>query len=209
MLANVMTRNFMRQARGTPGTCQAMTDPEYDIELIRRIAANEDAALRELYEAYGQRMYAYALHLTQTPAQAEDVVQDTLVTVWKSAGRFRGEGRVIAWLLGIVHNTAMKSLRHPSQPISDVMEETLVASEPLPEEQVYRNEQAQWIRRGLQSLSPKHRAVLELIFYQGMSLNEAADIMGCPVGTIKSRLSYSRQYLQGILSRSSQVEDWQ
>ncbi len=186
----------------------SMTNLPDDVTLIKRIAAQEDAALHELYVLYGQRMMAYALRLIQNRAMAEDVVQDSLVVVWRSAGRFRGEGRVIAWLLGIVHHTAMKALRHPHQPISEVMAETLIAADPLPEEQVEADERAAWVRRGLQSLTPNHRAALELVFYQGMSLAEAADVCGCPVGTIKSRLSYARRYLRDVLSNTPQAEDW-
>jgi RNA polymerase sigma-70 factor, ECF subfamily len=58
-------------------------------------------------------------------------------------------------------------------------------------------------------LAPKHRAVLELIFYQGLSLKEVAQVCRCPVGTVKSRLKYARQYMKGILERSPNVEDWQ
>jgi RNA polymerase sigma-70 factor (ECF subfamily) len=188
---------------GEHSAARSMTEP--DLELIRRIAAREDAALRELYAAYGPRLYAYALRLTGDPAGAEDVVQDALVTTWKSAGRFRGEGRVLAWLLGIVHHTAMKSLRHRSQPISDEMEDQLPDAGPTPEEQAQASEQASILRRGLQSLSPEHRAVLELVFYQHLSLEEAATVCGCPLGTIKSRLSYARQHLRGLLSRTEDV----
>lgn len=179
-----------------------------DVTLIRCIAAGQDSALQELYDRYGQRMMAYALRLTQSQAIAEDVVQDALVVVWRSAGRFRGEGQAAAWLLGIVHHTAMKALRHRHQSISDTMEETLVAPESLPEEQVESSEKASWVRRGLQNLSPNHRAALELVFYQGMSLAEAAQVCRCPVGTIKSRLSYARRHLRAILGSTPQAEDW-
>lgn len=179
----------------------AMPDEESDHSLVRRMAAGDDSALRELYAAYGQRLYAYALRLTGEAAQADDVVQDALVAAWKSAGRFRGEGRLIAWLLGIVHHTALKSLRHRTQPLTDEIEETLEASHPSPEQQVECAELADGVRLGLNALSPEHRATLELIFYQGMSLEEAAQVCGVPLGTIKSRLSYARQHLRGILSR--------
>jgi len=59
----------------------------------------------------------------------------------------------------------------------------------------------------LQSLSAEHRAVLELVFYQGLSLEEVAQVVNCPVGTVKSRLSYARQYLRSVLSRQN-VEEW-
>jgi RNA polymerase sigma-70 factor (ECF subfamily) len=208
MLAGAVTRKTIRHKQDDSAVKRPMTDLERDIELVHRIAANEDAALRELYAAYGQRMYAYALRLTGNLAQAEDVVQDTLVAVWRLAGRFRGEGRVVAWLLGIVHHTAMKAIRHTSQPISEAMEETLATREPLPEDWMQANEQAQWVQQGLQNLSLDHRAVLELVFYQGLSLNEVAQVCACPVGTVKSRLCYARQYLRGVLSRDSNAEDW-
>ena len=182
-----------------------MTEQERDLALVKRIAEGDEPALRELYAAYGQRMYAYALRLTDVPLTADDVVQDTLVTVWQSAGRFRGEGRVLAWLLGIIHHTAMKALRHPLQPISEEMAETLAAPTASPEESVQVKEQSQWVREGLQNLSPEHRAVLELVFYQGLSLNEVAEVCGCPVGTVKSRLSYARKHLRGILRRQEEV----
>jgi RNA polymerase sigma-70 factor (ECF subfamily) len=185
-----------------------MPNPSGDAVLIDRIAALEDAALNELYALYGQRMMAYALRLTQDRATAEDVVQDSLVAVWRSAGRYRGEGRVIAWLLGIVHHTAMKALRHPHRPLSETMAETLTTTAPSPEEQIEADERAAWVRRGLQSLSPNHRAALELVFYHGLSLAEAAEVCGCPVGTIKSRLSYARRYLRDVLSDTPHAEDW-
>jgi RNA polymerase sigma-70 factor, ECF subfamily len=183
-----------------------MPDDEHDLALVRRMAAGEDAALHELYAAYGQRFYAYALRLTGDPAQAEDVVQDALVAAWKSARNFRGEGRVIAWLLGIVHHTALKSLRHPLQPITDEMEETLQAGSPSPEQQVEQAEQAARLRAGLRALSPEHRAVLELVFYQGLSLGEVAQVCRVPLGTVKSRLSYARQQLRGALTRQGLEE---
>jgi RNA polymerase sigma-70 factor (ECF subfamily) len=185
-----------------------MTAPQPDLELVRRIAAHEDVALGELYAAYGQRMYAYALRLTGNPPQAEDVVQDALVAVWRSASRFRGEGRVLAWLLGIVHHTAMKALRHSSVPISDAMGETLISPEPLPEERLQAAEEAERVRCALQSLSLHHRAVLELVFYQGLHLDEVARVCNCPVGTVKSRLSYARRYLREALGRREQAEEW-
>jgi RNA polymerase sigma factor (sigma-70 family) len=143
-------------------TCKptAMVHPELDSQLLQRIAAHDDAALRELYAAYGQRLYAYALRLSGDPASADDVVQETLVTVWRAAGKYRGEGRVLAWLLGIVHNLALKTLRRRPLPITDVMEATLPAPGESLETQAQVNDRARWVQQGMQSLSPEHRAVL-------------------------------------------------
>lgn len=187
-------------------TQPAMMQPTDDLDLIHRMQAGDDDAVRDLYAQYGQRLYAYALRLTDDPATAEDVTQNTLVTAWRTARNFRGEGRLIAWLLGIVHHTAMKSLRGSTNYLDDVAEETIGVDQPSPEEQAQVRDERRWVRQGIQSLSPEHRAVLDLVFYQGLSLAEAADVLKCPIGTVKSRLSYARQHLRGVLSRTE--ENW-
>ncbi|RPJ47835.1 MAG: sigma-70 family RNA polymerase sigma factor, partial [Chloroflexi bacterium] len=92
-----------------------------------------------------------------------------------------------------------------SIPISDEMEASLPATGPLPEERVQLEEQTRRVQLGLQSLSAEHRAVLELVFYQGLSLKETAEVCGCPVGTVKSRLSYARRQLKDVLSRTEDI----
>jgi RNA polymerase sigma-70 factor (ECF subfamily) len=166
--------------------------------------AGDDDAVRDLYALYGQRLYAYALRLTDDPATAEDVTQNTLVTAWRTARTFRAEGRLIAWLLGIVHHTAMKSLRGNTRYLDEVAEETIREDQPTPEEQAQARDESRWVRQGIQSLSPEHRAVLDLVFYQGLSLHEAAQVLNIPVGTVKSRLSYAREHLRGVLARTEE-----
>jgi len=202
MLANSLSKNFFNTIQEGG---DLSSDQTHDLYLIRRIAQEDEAALRELYGRYGQRIYAYALRLTNLPQKAEDVVQDTLIVVWQSASRFRGEGRVLAWLLGIIHHTAMKSLRHSHQSITEEMEETLPTPLISPEERIQEKEEIQLLRRGLESLSAEHRAVLELVFYQGLNLKEVAEVCNCPVGTVKSRLSYARKHLRGTLRRQEEA----
>jgi RNA polymerase sigma-70 factor (ECF subfamily) len=165
------------------------------------LKAGDDDAVQDLYARHGQRLYAYALRLTNDPATAEDVTQNTLITAWRTVGSFRGEGRLIAWLLGIVHHTAMKAIRSAFQYSDQSAEETIPDHRPSPEEQTEGQEMKRRVRDGLASLSLEHRTVLELVFYQGLSLNEAAEVLDCPPGTVKSRLSYARQHLRGVLTR--------
>ena len=185
-------------------TQPAMTQPVEDLDIIRRMTAGDDDAMRDLYALYGQRLYAYALRLTNDPATAEDVTQGTLVAAWRSAGAFRGEGRLIAWLLGIVHHTAMKTLRGETQSLDDAVEEIASQDQPSPEEQAQTMDERRRVRQGMQSLSAQHRAVLDLIFYQGLSFREAAQVLNVPVGTVKSRLSYARDPLRGVLARTEE-----
>lgn len=185
-------------------TQATMTHPVDDLDLIHRMQAGDDDAVRDLYALHGQRLYAYALRLINDPATAEDVTQTTLVTAWRTARTFRGEGRLIAWLLGIVHHTAMKTLRGNVHSLDDIAEETVSEDQPSPEEQAQVQDERRWVRQGMQSLSTEHRAVLELIFYQGLSLGEAAQVLNVPIGTVKSRLSYARHHLRGVLTRTEE-----
>ena len=195
----------MRADLALPWQTQAnMTQPVDDLDLIRRMQAGDDDAVRDLYAQYGQRLYAYALRLTDDPATAEDVTQNTLVTAWRTASTFRAEGRLIAWLLGIVHHTAMKALRGSTHYLDEVAEETVSEDQPSPEEQAQARDERRWVRQGMQSLSPEHRAVLELVFYQELSLTEVAQVLDVPLGTVKSRLSYARTHLRGVLARTEE-----
>ncbi len=178
-----------------------MTGQDEEVQLIRRIVAGDTTALQALYAACGQRLYAYALRLTADPATAEEIVQDSLVAAWQSAGRFRGEGRAIAWLLGIVHHKSMDLLRRRTPASLDDETHDPPADTPLLDDQAAAAERRKLIRQGLDELSPEHRAVLELVFYQGLSLQETARVCGCPVGTVKSRLSYAKNALRGQLNR--------
>lgn len=185
----------------------SLTDP--DEGLIRRIAAGEEAALRTLYTTHGRRLFAYAYRLTGQAARAEEVVQDCLLAVWKGARSFRGEARVLTWLLSIVHRQALNATRRKQWPTTELDKAIdLAAQDAAPDEHLQAGERRRLLQAALGALSTDQRAVLELVFYQGLSLAEAAQVMDCPVGTIKSRLSYAKAHLrQALVSCGVQAED--
>jgi len=116
---------------------------------------------------------------------------------------------VLAWLLGIVRRMAYKAIRRRPPLLSKEIEEQIPAPEESPEDLAQAGERTRWVQSALRDLSTEHREVLELVFYQGLSLGEAAEVCRCPLGTIKSRLSYARHHLRGILNRTKQgEEDW-
>jgi RNA polymerase sigma-70 factor, ECF subfamily len=162
MTASLFTDQMRGLNRVEPATQKSMIEQDRDLELIHRMAKGDQSALSELYAVYGQRMYAYALRLVNDAALAEDITQDVLIAAWKAARKFRGEGRVIAWLLGIVHHTAMKALRR-RKPQVDVenMAETISATGFSPEENVQNLEQILWVRASLQQLA--HRSQVKVL----------------------------------------------
>jgi RNA polymerase sigma-70 factor (ECF subfamily) len=196
-----LTTSFTQRNKRTKFS---MVRPTDELELIHRITEGDDDAMRELYAQYGQRLYAFALRLTNDPATAEDVTQNTLVIAWQKATTFRGDSRLITWLLGIVHHTAMKAIRYQPHYLDETDEENIPQNQPSLEEQALGQEMKHWVKQGLQSLSSEHRAVLELVFYQGLSLQEVSQVLNVPLGTVKSRLSYARKHLGGALARSQE-----
>ena len=172
-----------------------------DEELLRHITRGNSLAFNCLYERYGQRLYAYALRLTENPAQAEDILQESMLVVWRKAVTYRGEGSAQAWLLSIIRNKCMQLYRQkPTESIEggdlDFADEALSM-----EKDISQQDERSRVRKALQRLSPEHREVLELVFYQGLNQKEIARVCRCPVGTVKSRLNYARQQLRGILTR--------
>lgn len=185
----------------------ALTRPiavvEQDQELVRRVARGDEDALRALYAGHGPRLFAYALRFTGDRSVAEEVVQDTLLAVWKGARDYRGDSRVSTWLLGIVHNQSLNAMRRkrvPTTGLEGVCQEAADA-ERL-EDLASAGDRRRALSVALAQLSPDHRAVLQLVFYQGLSLAETARVLDCPVGTVKSRLSYAKTYLRQALRRA-------
>ena len=174
------------------------TDP--DTDLVRRMAAGDEEALRVLYATYGRRLYAYACRLTGSLTMAEEVLQDSLLAAWKGAGAFRGEARALTWLLGIVHRQALNATRRKSWPVTALEEAATVADGRVtPEGQVEATERYQALQVALSRLSPEHREVIVLREIDGCEYQEIAERIGIPLGSVMSRLFYARKKLQTML----------
>jgi len=106
-----------------------------------------------------------------------------------------------AWLLGIVHHKALSMLRRKPTEDLDTAEDLQDPAMPTPAEQAASREDSRQVKQAVARLSAEHRAVLELVFYQGLSLDETAAVLNCPLGTVKSRLSYAKASLRGELTR--------
>lgn len=184
----------------------AMTERQSDTDLVARIAGGDAEALRLLYAAHGGRLYGFALRLTGCPQTAEDVLQDCLLEVWRSARRYRGKGPVPAWLFGIVHHKAIDRLRRRRVGRPAAEAESLPSADPPPEEATILAESRASLRRGLDGLPLDRRSAIELVFFQGLNLREAAAALGCPVGTVKSRLHKAKAELKRALGDPAESE---
>lgn len=171
--------------------------PDPDVDLLQRTAAGDRAAFEQLYRTHFRRLFGYIVRMVHDAALAEEVTSDVMVEVWKSAKRFRGASRVSTWMYGIARNKALSARRRPVAPTVDVEQAVELAdSADLQDALLEHADVKEAVAKALAQLSAEHQEVMELTFYQGFSYPEIAEILGCPVNTVKTRMFYARQQLK-------------
>jgi RNA polymerase sigma factor (sigma-70 family) len=178
-----------------------------DRQLLKGIAAGDRQALAELYNRYQRPLFNYLLQLTPDYGLAEELLQDTLVAVWKSAQTFEERSSVQTWLIGIARRQAHNTLRQHKILLVDGSElEGMAATEPEPEDFTLATVAREELVEAFKQLATVHREVLVLIFVHELSYTEAATILAVPVGTIKSRLSNARRALRTLLDAREELK---
>ena len=177
-----------------------MNTPEDDQrELIDRAQAGEATAFERLAEQYAARLWRCALALCKDGHWAEDLVQETLVEAWQSLARFDGRcGAFSSWLHGILRHRFLKGRRqqHAARlSASDGLDHTPCIAY-TPDRSAEMSEDALRIRDAVAKLPEEHRLVVELRFFAGATLDEIAAALGCPLGTVKSRLHHALKTLR-------------
>jgi RNA polymerase sigma-70 factor (ECF subfamily) len=173
-----------------------------DRALLRRISRGDERALEDLYARHGGALFGYLLLLSPGDrGLAEEVLQDTLVAAWRGAGGFRGASSAKTWLFGIGRRRMRDASRRRGLPPLDGegLLEALPAREPGPEEALSRSESGAELERCIGQLSQPQREALALVFFHELTYAEAAEVLGVPVGTVKSRLSNAKRALRGLL----------
>jgi RNA polymerase sigma-70 factor (ECF subfamily) len=173
------------------------------LRLLGRIEQADESAFRELYRAFSRKLYAYVLRQLSDPAQAEEIVSDTLYEVWKAPTRFRGDSLFSTWLIGIARNKVLMAWRgrKPDAQHDDLddVAESIAGDDPSAFEQLAQQQRSVGVRRCMDKLSSEHRECIHLVFYEGMSVVDVAKTQQCPEGTVKTRLFHARQKLKNCL----------
>jgi RNA polymerase sigma-70 factor (ECF subfamily) len=178
-----------------------------DRQLLRQIAAGDRQALAELYGRYQRLLFSYLLQLTPDYGLAEELLQDTLVAVWKSAHSFEGRSSVQTWMISIARRQAHNTLRQRKLPLANETElEGLVSTDPEPEDFTLSFIAHDELVETFKQLAPLYREVLVLTFIQEFSYQETATILDVPVGTVKSRLSNARRMLRTLLDARERMK---
>lgn len=178
-----------------------------DGALLEGIVEGDEGALHELFERHSAWLLLRLRRRTSDPDLAAEALQDTFLAVWKNARSFRGEGDVGAWLWGIAIRRLISRMRTRSAP-TPVAAEVVSALSPSvrsAEDQLLVAVEHGAVGDALRTLSPELRQALQLTVIDGLSTREAAQLIGVPQGTVKSRVRLAKTQLRRQLIR---VEGW-
>jgi RNA polymerase sigma-70 factor, ECF subfamily len=176
-----------------------------DVQLLRRIARGDEGAMAAFYREHGQVVLAQVLLVTGERVLAEEIVQDTMLAVWRGAGSFRGESSARSWVIAIARRQTRDRLRaRRLRVVDDAFLADQPGSDPGPEVMALDRAELAEVMAAIRELAAPHREVLGLVFGSGLSLPEVAGVLEIPVGTVKSRLFAARTALSRTLNEKGQ-----
>jgi len=165
--------------------------------LLLRIADNDRDAFDELFNSYHRRLFTFLFRLTRSHGAAEELTNDVLLTVWKDAGRFRGDSKPSSWILGIAYRKALAHLRKRKLKLVPFVDQDTAAVE-----NGARLEREDWVRQGIDALPPKQKLTVMLVYFLGLSCAETAKVSGVPLSTVKTRMFHARRKMKDHLIES-------
>jgi RNA polymerase sigma-70 factor (ECF subfamily) len=172
-----------------------------ELALLERVARGDRAAFTSLYRLWAPRVFRFVMRLLGDVAKAEEVTDDVMVEIWKSAAGFEARSKPTTWALGIARFKALSELR-VRRPEAGALDEVGALADPNDSaaQALERGDVAARVRAAISQLSPEQREVVELTFYHGLSYPEIARIARCPVGTVKTRMFHARRRLAPALA---------
>jgi len=188
-------------------TSRQSTKPVTEAEAIRLAQAGDAPAFEFLYHLHSRRVYALCLRMVNNPADAEDLMQEAFLQLFRKIGTFRGESAFSTWLHRMTVNVVLMRLRKKSLPVTSLEETTEPDEETggprkdvgAPDLRLSGAVDRVNLERSVEKLPPGYRTVFVLHDVQGFEHNEIADIMGCSVGNSKSQLHKARTRLRELL----------
>jgi RNA polymerase sigma-70 factor (ECF subfamily) len=175
-------------------------------ELIARVAARDLQAFERLYRLYQPRLTRFLTTLLRRPQLIEEVLDDTMMVVWQAAGNFRGSSKPSTWIFAIAYRKAHKAKARWPDPVEEPEFDNRVSSDPGPDEDLHNQRLHESLMKAMDQLSPDHRAVVDLTYFHGLGYREIAEIVDCPVDTVKTRMFHARRRLKQALT--GKLADW-
>ena len=177
-----------------------------EVRLIARIVDHDLRAFEGLYRIYHPRLTRFLGQMLGRPPLVEEVLNDTMLVVWNRAETFNGTSKVSTWIFAIAYRKALNARRRQDEPVEDAQADRRESPEAGPEQKLGDRQVQEVLLSAMQELSADHRAVVNLTYFQEMGYREIAQIMDCPVDTVKTRMHHARRYLK--LKLAGRLADW-
>jgi RNA polymerase sigma-70 factor (ECF subfamily) len=203
----MLKQRFENDNRTVPQT-QARADPSELVEqrLMGQIATKHLLAFEALYRCYYPRLTRFLDRMTRRPSLVEEILNDTMFVVWNRADSYNGQCKVSTWIFAIAYRKALKALQRLDEPAEDEDPDLQMSDEPGPEQLLGQQQMNELLSGALDSLSAEHRAVVDLTYFHGADYREIAQIVDCPIATVKTRMFHARRRLKVLLA--GRMEDW-
>jgi RNA polymerase sigma-70 factor (ECF subfamily) len=170
-----------------------------EAELLSRVARGDRDAFERLYRSYLPRLTRFLQQVMRRTSVVEEAINDTMLVVWRKAATYSGDSKVSTWIFAIAYRRGLKLLKRFDEPVSDEMDLSS-PGEDATESGVMQLELRAVLGAAMAQVSAEQRAVIELTYYQGCAYREIAEIMGCPVDTVKTRMFHARRRLRQLLA---------
>jgi len=182
-------------APATGQNASPMSDRDIDIDLVERYVGGDLEAFDKLVSRHQSRVFGICLRMLKDRHDAFDATQDTFVTLFRKADRYRAEAAFTTWLYRVTTNVCYDHLRRQQRNRSDSMPDHLDPADPQAEDFYASADLRPSIEEALVALQPEFRAAVILVDLEGLALETAAETLGVPVGTVKSRVFRGRKLL--------------
>ncbi|WP_443751024.1 RNA polymerase sigma factor [Asticcacaulis solisilvae] len=195
----------MLKLRGDGGKKVPGADHD-EVDLVGRVVGRDRRAFETLYRLYHPRLTAFLTRFIRRPDRVEEALNDTLMVVWNRADRYNGQSKVSTWVFGIAYRQGLKALSRFDEAVEDADAESRRSEDKTPEEHLGQRQTRIVLDHAMETLSADHRAVVDLAYFHEMGYREIAEIMDCPVDTVKTRMFHARRNLKAQLA--GQLADW-
>ena len=172
-----------------------------DAALIERVVAGDSRAFEALYRSYFPRLTRFLERMTRRSELVEEILNDTMLVVANNAHKYNHASKVSTWIFAIAYRKALKALRDVNDPVDTdaSLDDLLGPDQHEPRDEMLKVQLRRVLGEAVEALSANHRAVIELTYFQGAGYREIAEIMGCPIETVKTRMFHARRRLKALL----------
>lgn len=177
-----------------------------EADLIKRLCEKDMKAFEELYEEYRKKLSYFIAGMINKPQVVEEVFNDTMMVVWQKINDFAGASKLSTWIYAIAYRKAIRARSKIDEPVGNENAAMQDINDNETEENLEQGQLNRILTKALGNLSYEHRMVVNMTYFEGLHYRDIAEIMECPVDTVKTRMFHAKRHLKKALGGN--IVDW-